>query len=149
MRTPTSLAQLDSDEAALEAANNAYRSTHDGLNLADYQKYKDNIAGWRQTLGGQDEIIVTARPRTSQASINGQVGQITATLVGKQVEAFAEAAIETGASPKDVKYIRGLGKALPLLGSAITFKDLRQKGFSVQAALAGTAANEVTGDRII
>lgn len=35
-RAPTSVEQLDSDEANLEAANNAYRSANNGLNLADY-----------------------------------------------------------------------------------------------------------------
>lgn len=69
--------------------------------------------------------------------------------MGKQVEAFAKAGIETRASVDDVKYLRRLGKAIPLAGSAIVFKGLRQQGFSVEASLAGTAANEVTGDRII
>jgi len=65
-RIPTSLAQLDSDEAALEAANNAYRSSHNGQDYQDYQKYKDNIAGWRQTLGqDQSQPVVTIRPAQS------------------------------------------------------------------------------------
>ena len=62
-RAPTSLAQLDIDEANIEAANNAYRSSHNGQDYADYQKYKDNIAGWRQTLGqDQSQPVVTVRP---------------------------------------------------------------------------------------
>jgi YD repeat-containing protein len=83
------------------------------------------------------------------STTNGKVGQITATLIGKQIESFADAAIETGASAKDVKYIRGLGKGVAVLGDVIAFTDLRRKGFSVQASVAGAAVSNRVGNAIV
>jgi hypothetical protein len=73
-RQPTSIAQVEQDAVNLEAANDEYRRTHNGLDYADYQKYKDNIAGWREHLGrtSADAGVTSEVPAARQSSAAGQ-----------------------------------------------------------------------------
>lgn len=114
-------------------------------NTAAWDKYV--VSPYRPNVSWQTEHPSSATVR-SEMSKSG-IGQITSTVVGKQIETFAKAAIETGASADDVKYITYMGKGVAGLGSVIAFKDLRDEGFTVPASIAGAVANEASGNAII
>jgi hypothetical protein len=129
----TTPAQIREDAAQAVALIDASTTRWDGVLAA----VKTNVTMPAQAL------------QNSSSLSKSQVGQITTTVVGKQIETFAKAAIETGASAKDVKYITSMGKGVAGLGSVIVFTDLREQGFTVPASMAGAAASEASGKAII
>jgi len=138
---PRSIAELDRWEAALDVENNAYRATHDGRDYADYQRYKDNIADWRQNLEQeQDEIVATAV--LPESVKQARKGQKVANGAGLAIGAVNSVAKEVLSDGKVLGKVAGevLDGPMTGLSAGLKYKELKGLGYSDRAALAGAAA---------